>query len=84
MVLARQECAIQAMRQGLEVGEVRVEADNCNLCKLCITVTGCTAIDVGDDTVVIDPALCYGCGLCAQVCNRDAIEVGIGVEVERI
>jgi indolepyruvate ferredoxin oxidoreductase alpha subunit len=84
VVLARQECAIQAMRQGLEVGEVRVETDNCNLCKLCITVTGCPAIDVGDDTVVIDPALCYGCGLCAQVCNRDAIEVGTGVEVERI
>jgi indolepyruvate ferredoxin oxidoreductase alpha subunit len=84
VVLARQECAIQAMRQGLEVGEVRVEADNCNLCKLCITVTGCPAIDVGDDTVVIDPALCYGCGLCAQVCNRDAIEIETGIEVGRV
>jgi indolepyruvate ferredoxin oxidoreductase alpha subunit len=75
VVLARQECAIQAARRGLEAGEVRVEPDNCNLCKLCITMTGCPAIDLGEETVVIDPALCYGCGLCAQVCNREAIEV---------
>ncbi len=75
VVLARQECAIQAMRRGLEVGQVRVEPENCNLCKLCITMTGCPAIDLGEETIVIDPALCYGCGLCAQVCNREAIEV---------
>jgi indolepyruvate ferredoxin oxidoreductase alpha subunit len=73
VVLSRQECAIQAMRQGLEAGQVRVEEENCNLCQLCITVTGCPAIDVGEDTIVIDPDLCYGCGLCAQVCHRDAI-----------
>jgi indolepyruvate ferredoxin oxidoreductase alpha subunit len=73
VVLSRQECAIQAMRQELEAGQVRVEEENCNLCQLCITVTGCPAIDVGEDTIVIDPDLCYGCGLCAQVCHRDAI-----------
>lgn len=75
VVLSRQECAIQAMRQGLEAGQVRVEPDNCNLCQLCITITGCPVIDLGEDTIVIDPALCYGCGLCAQVCHRDAIEI---------
>jgi indolepyruvate ferredoxin oxidoreductase alpha subunit len=86
VVLSRQECTIQAMRRGLEVGNIRVEADNCNLCQLCIAVTGCPAIDVGADTVVIDPALCYGCGLCAQVCNRDAIELQTvtPVEIERL
>jgi indolepyruvate ferredoxin oxidoreductase alpha subunit len=82
VVLARQECAIQAMRQGLEAGHVQVEPDNCNLCQLCITITGCPAIDVGEDTIVIDPSLCYGCGLCAQVCHRDAIHVE--TEKERV
>ncbi len=77
VVLSRQECAIQAMRYGLEAGHVRVVAENCNLCNLCIMQTGCPAIDVGEDTIVIDPALCYGCGLCAQVCHRDAIEIEI-------
>jgi indolepyruvate ferredoxin oxidoreductase alpha subunit len=82
VVLSRQECAIPAMRRGLEVGQVRVKPENCNLCQLCITLTGCPAIDVGEDTIVIDPALCYGCGLCAQVCHRDAIEFETEIEIE--
>lgn len=74
VVLSRQECAIQAQRRGLEAGKVQVVPENCNLCKLCITVTGCPAIGIGEDTIVIDSALCYGCGLCAQVCKLEAIE----------
>lgn len=73
VVLSRQECAIQAQRRGRKAGSVRVVPENCNLCKLCITLTGCPAIDLGAEAVVMDPALCYGCGLCAQVCNRDAL-----------
>jgi indolepyruvate ferredoxin oxidoreductase alpha subunit len=73
VVLSRQECAIQAQRRGRRAGVVRVVPENCNLCKLCITLTGCPAIDLGAEAVVIDPALCYGCGLCAQVCNRGAL-----------
>jgi indolepyruvate ferredoxin oxidoreductase alpha subunit len=83
VVLARQECTIQAMRQGLQAGQVRVKPENCNLCELCIIQTGCPAIDVGQDTIVIDPSLCYGCGLCAQVCHRDAIEIKTKTEIER-
>jgi len=74
VVLSRRECAIQAQRRGLKAGKVRVIPENCNLCKLCITRTGCPAITLGEDAVVIDPTLCYGCTLCAQVCNRAAIE----------
>jgi indolepyruvate ferredoxin oxidoreductase alpha subunit len=73
VVLSRQECAIQAMRRGVRAGKVRVVPENCNLCKLCIIRTGCPAIDLGEDAIVIDPTLCYGCSLCAQVCNREAI-----------
>ncbi len=73
VILARQECAIQAQRRGLRAGRTVVVAENCNLCKLCITLTGCPAIDLGNESIVIDPALCYGCGLCAAVCNRAAI-----------
>ncbi len=64
-----------ARRRGIEAGVIKLVEENCNNCKLCIAVTGCLAISVGDDTVIIDPELCYGCGLCAAACNRDAIEV---------
>lgn len=73
VVLARQECAIQAIRQGKQAGQITVDPERCNLCKLCITTTGCLAIDIGEGTIVIDPNLCYGCGLCASVCKQDAI-----------
>ena len=74
VVLARQECAMPSMRRGKRAGEVRVIAENCNACKLCIIQTGCPALSLGDGTVIIDPEVCYGCNLCGAVCNRDAIE----------
>jgi indolepyruvate ferredoxin oxidoreductase alpha subunit len=75
VVLVREECTMPAKRRGLEAGEVRVVAENCNLCKLCVILTGCPAITLGQDSIVIDNDLCYGCGLCAETCNLDAILV---------
>lgn len=45
----------------------------CTKCKACISQLGCPAIAVNDGEVVIEPSLCYGCGLCSQVCPSDAI-----------
>ena len=45
-------------------------------------ITGCPASDMGEDPIIIDPVLCYGCGLCAQTCHRDAIEILTEAEVE--
>jgi indolepyruvate ferredoxin oxidoreductase alpha subunit len=73
VVLARQECAIQARRHGHRSGQVRSIPENCVLCKRCIRVTGCPALSIGEESTVIDPAICYGCGLCAQVCPHEAI-----------
>ncbi len=73
VLLARQECAIPARRRGVTAGAVKVIDGNCNQCKLCITVTGCLAITLSESSILIDPDQCYGCGLCAVVCKRDAI-----------
>ncbi len=74
VLLARQECAIPARRRGEKAGEVEVVEENCNQCKLCIMITGCLAITLTESAIAIDPEQCYGCGLCAAVCKRDAIE----------
>ena len=74
VLLARQECAIPARRRGEQAGVVRVIDEKCNQCKLCINITGCLAITLSENSILIGPDKCYGCGLCAVVCNRDAIE----------
>lgn len=78
VILARQECAIQAQRRGERAGRVEVVAERCTLCKLCISVTGCPALGLGEKAVTVDPAQCYGCGLCAQVCRLGALRVERG------
>ncbi|MDR1823805.1 MAG: hypothetical protein LBR27_00460 [Bifidobacteriaceae bacterium] len=50
---------------------VEVVGPNCNMCGLCLAI-GCPAIAPGDDVIsILDN--CIGCGLCADVCNRDAL-----------
>jgi len=73
VILARQECAIQAQRRGEKEGAIRITPENCNKCKLCIIVTGCPALSLGSDAIQIDPELCYGCGMCVQTCNKEAL-----------
>ena len=48
-------------------------SDKCINCKKCINELGCPAITVNEGRVVIEPSLCTGCGLCAQVCPVSAI-----------
>ncbi|MGI6686582.1 MAG: thiamine pyrophosphate-dependent enzyme [Bacillota bacterium] len=73
VVMPRRECAIQANRRKIKYSTITVDEEKCNLCKLCVTNTGCPAITLGEKSIVIDPAQCNGCGICAQVCNRSAI-----------
>lgn len=44
--------------------------EDCTGCKKCIREIGCPALTVKDRKVEINPALCNGCGLCANVCDR--------------
>ncbi|MFI3227737.1 MAG: thiamine pyrophosphate-dependent enzyme, partial [Clostridia bacterium] len=53
-----------------------VHQDACIQCKECITQIGCPAIVLKDGLVEIEKSLCYGCGLCSQVCDIKAIVRG--------
>jgi len=74
VVLAQRECAIQAMRRGLRHGTTTVDPETCTLCKKCLRVTGCPALSVGERSMVINPHLCNGCGLCTTVCPTAALD----------
>ncbi len=73
VVLSRRECAIQSGRRETLTRRVRVLPEKCNLCRLCIIETGCSALGVGDGTVTLDEALCRVCGLCVEACRREAL-----------
>jgi len=79
VVISRRECALMREARKLWM-TLRVNEERCNGCGLCFEV-GCPAIlksDVLDEKTGrakawIDPLLCTGCEICAQVCAREAI-----------
>ena len=54
----------------------RVDETACVGCKKCIRHLGCPAISMKGKRAFIEPSLCYGCSLCAQVCPQNAIKGG--------
>ncbi|MDR0896357.1 MAG: indolepyruvate ferredoxin oxidoreductase subunit alpha [Oscillospiraceae bacterium] len=50
--------------------------EKCIGCWRCIRELGCPALLRNEKKAAIDPALCTGCGLCAQICPVDAIGEG--------
>jgi indolepyruvate ferredoxin oxidoreductase alpha subunit len=80
VVVSRRACALlpEARRRWMALA---VDAERCNGCGLCFRV-GCPAIvrseasvdeKTGRARARIDPLLCTGCEVCAQVCARGAI-----------
>lgn len=51
-----------------------INQEKCIKCKKCIRHLGCPAIVMKGEEVAIEPSLCFGCSLCAQVCPVGAIE----------
>jgi indolepyruvate ferredoxin oxidoreductase alpha subunit len=80
VLITRRECALlpSARRQWLPL---EVMPDKCIACGTCLR-TGCPALLKSDEVYArtgkpktrIDPTLCTGCEVCAQVCPQDAIK----------
>jgi len=78
VIIARRECTLlpNARRQS----PLNVDAAQCVACGTCRRL-GCPALRKSDELyartqkpkTVIDPLLCTGCGICAQMCSVNAI-----------
>ena len=73
VVIAEEKCMLyaKALRQ-LKGKPFRVSERCCNH-RDCINDLGCPAFYLDKDRVQIDPDICIGCALCAQVCPENAI-----------
>ncbi len=79
VLITREECALLPSARSRWL-PLEIVSDKCNGCTLCFRV-GCPAILKSDrldpktnrPLAVIDPLLCTGCEICAQICPRDAI-----------
>jgi indolepyruvate ferredoxin oxidoreductase alpha subunit len=79
VLITREECALlPAARQ--RYLPLEVNSDICNGCTICFRI-GCPSLSKSDQLhpvfkrplAKIDPQLCTGCQICAQVCPRNAI-----------
>jgi indolepyruvate ferredoxin oxidoreductase, alpha subunit len=52
-------------------GSIEVDEERCNLCGACLDL-GCPALSPSEVAVSITDT-CTGCGLCVEVCRRDAL-----------
>ena len=78
VAVARRACALEAVRkarkQKIQVPLYQVVEDKCTACGICYNAFSCPAILVKDDKKAwIDPSLCTGCGVCAEICPYKAI-----------
>jgi len=74
MVIARGECAIITGRnQGEKRTLCHIDPKACDFCGICVNLLYCPALTKGEDSYAINEVLCIGCGVCAQVCPKDAI-----------
>ncbi len=80
-IVSRMKCALQAVRkarkEGIRLPVYHVVEDKCTGCMVCVKLLACPAIVVpkGAKKPKILTELCVGCGLCAQVCPFNAIEI---------
>lgn len=76
VIITKQPCALIKEVQKKRAGKYLViNQDKCKKCKACVR-TGCPAISIRNEKVVIDKNMCNACTLCKQVCKFDAIEKG--------
>ncbi len=70
VIISRRPCAL--LKYVKHNGPISCDTDKCIGCKSCMRI-GCPAISIKEGKAVIDSTLCTGCGVCSQLCPKDAL-----------
>ena len=73
VIISKETCSLYARALKLPRGKSFYIGDKCKNHKDCIKNLACPAFYLEDDRARIDPALCMGCSVCAQICPENAI-----------
>ncbi|MCF0132528.1 MAG: 4Fe-4S binding protein, partial [Blautia sp.] len=71
VIISRRPCAL--LKYVKHNAPLKVDPEKCIGCKSCMRL-GCPAISIKEGKAVIDNTLCVGCGVCKQLCKKDALE----------
>ena len=73
VVISREPCVLFAKTLKKPRGKPFFVSEKCKGDRDCINDLACTAFYIRKNRVYIDPALCSGCSVCAQICPEHAI-----------
>jgi len=73
VVIAKEKCSLYAKSLKQLKGKAFFVSDKCKNHKDCINELACPAFFIEEEKVGINPSLCVGCAVCAQICPEHAI-----------
>jgi indolepyruvate ferredoxin oxidoreductase alpha subunit len=74
VIISRRPCAL--LKYVAPKPPLAVAPGKCKKCKACMKI-GCPAISMRDAGASVDPTLCVGCGVCAQLCKFDSFDTAL-------
>jgi len=73
VVISKEMCTLYARGLKKARGKPFFVSDKCKGHKDCVNELACPAFFIEDNRVNIDPVMCSGCSVCAQICPEHAI-----------
>jgi indolepyruvate ferredoxin oxidoreductase alpha subunit len=73
VVISKEMCTLYAKSLKKPTGKPFYISDKCKNHRNCVNDLACPAFFIKDNRVHIDPVMCAGCSVCAQICPENAI-----------
>jgi indolepyruvate ferredoxin oxidoreductase alpha subunit len=73
VIISRETCSLYAQGLKMARGKPFFVSAKCKNHRECINDLACPAFFIENERVKIDPAMCMGCSVCAQICPENAI-----------